>query len=406
MSKKNIPKASIYQRKSDMRWVGSISAGKNQDGSRRRIPPVYGWSKSDVEEKINILLYEIQTGQYAEKTKDTFIDYLIAYHRICSGFDAWSKNPAYPQKAKWAITTSVQYKDYIDIHFKPYFKEMKLADIRVSHMDAFYNSKLTLSRKHNVKQGKNTVEKTLPPLGINTVLKFYTFANSAFEYAIINDKIKKNPNIGTVMSTMKKTKFKPEVYTVSDFSKLLRCVSGKEEEVPIVLAAGCGLRRGEICGLRWKDIDFNNCTISVENNKVTLRPGKYIEKNPKNELSRRKIKVPNYVITVLKREYDKIQNCNDEDFVITKWKPQSLTGHFNNIISENNLKKIRFHDLRHYNATIMLQNGVSNKVAAERLGHSNVSTLTDIYQHVLTDMDDKAAELIDSSISTKLKVVK
>ena len=395
---KKAPKASIYQRSSDMKWVGSISQGKKPDGSRNRIT-IYGDSENEVSKRINIMLYEIQTEQYICPDKETLIDFLKEYHKICAGFDVWDINSKPARKSKWAQTTSNQYKEYIDVHFIPYFKKMKLIDIKTITLDTFYNHKLTTERKHDVKQGNKVVTKIVPPLGINTVLKLFTFLNAAFEYAIINEKIKKNPNIGTVMSGMKKEAFSPAIYDIHDYLKLMDCVKGKDEEIPVILAAGCGLRRGEICGLRWGDVDFENNIISIENNKVRLNPGNYIEKDPKTKKSRRKIKVPIYVTKTLMDHYIKKGNPDSTSYVITKWKPQALSDRFDNIITKNGLKKIRFHDLRHYNATVMLKSGISDRVAADRLGHSNVSTLNQIYQHVLDEMDESAADIINMSIT-------
>ncbi|OYO51433.1 hypothetical protein CG709_19740 [Lachnotalea glycerini] len=120
---------------------------------------------------------------------------------------------------------------------------------------------------------------------------------------------------------------------------------------------------------------------------------------PKNETSKRTIIAPDYVIDTLRDYYERKNNPPKLENIITRWKPQSLSEMFSNLLKKHNLDQIRLHDLRHYNAVIMLHNGISDKVAAERLGHSNVSTLREVYQHVLKEMDEEAANKINESIS-------
>lgn len=388
-------RASIYQRKSDMRWVGSISAGANPDGTRKRIPPVYGWTREEVEERINIILYEMQTGEYVSPAKDTLIEFLKDYHRVCAGHDTWDDKATRPEKAKWEETTTELYKMYIDIHFEPYFKDTKLKDIKAITLDTYYNYKLSTKREQTVKHGNKTVKKKLAPLSVNTVIKLNKFLKAAFNYAIVNDMLKKNPTDGIKLPSP--VKYVPNVYDKDKFLKLLGAVAGKEEEPPVILGAGCGLRRGEICGLSWDNIDFKNHVITVE--KTVTRFSKDVEKDPKNETSQRRVIAPDYAVDILSQHYIAKGKPNKSEKIITRWKPQSLSEMFSNLLKKYGLEHIRLHDLRHYNAVIMLRNGISDKVAAERLGHSNVSTLREVYQHVLKEMDQEAADLINNSIT-------
>lgn len=387
-------RASIYQRKSDGKWVGSISAGKKDDGSRNRIPPVYGTSKEEIEEKTNKILYEIQTGQYQKKNKDTLIEFLKEYHKICAGYDMWDKNSKPPKQSKWETTTAELYKMYIDVHFEPYFKDIKTKDIKTSTLDVFYNYKMSHTREYEVVvKGKKKI-KTVQPLSINSVNKLNKFLKSAFNYAVLNDRVHKNPTNGVKL--LSPQKYKPNIYDKDQFIKLLQSIHGQDEEIPVILGAGCGFRRGEICGLKWKNIDFETGLITVESTRVRFK--ETIEKNPKNETSSRQLKAPEYVIQTLKRYYLSKDEPDNDEYVITRWKPQSLSERFSNLLDEFNMPHIRLHDLRHYNAVAMMNKGIPDKVAAERLGHSNVATLHDIYQHVLKSVDEEAAQKINTEI--------
>ena len=158
------------------------------------------------------------------------------------------------------------------------------------------------------------------------------------------------------------------------------------------------MRRGEIFGLYWRNIDFKTGYIEVEQTSVRFK--RTIEKDPKNESSRRTFKAPEYVIAILD-EYKKRTRGKQGDKVISRWKPSTYSERFGIILERFSLPHIRLHDLRHYNAVIMCKYGVSDKVAAERLGHSQVSTLRNVYQHVLKDMDQTAADEIDAMFAKK-----
>lgn len=384
----------VYQRSSDKRWVG-VAEVKTEPGAKRNRKVVYGKSEGEVWEKVNLLAYELQTGEYVAPSKETLVGYLKSYHGVCAGYDAWDNASVRPEKAKWDETTAELYKMYIDVHFEPYFKDIKLKDIKPSTLDTFYNYKITSKRKYEVKQGKKTVTLTRNPLSINTVIKLNKFLSAAFNYAVANDLIKKNPTKGVVLDSPER--FIPTIYDKEKFLNLLEVVYGKDEEVPVILGAGCGLRRGEMCGLTWGNVDFERKVITIVKNRVRFT--KDITKDPKNEKSQREIIAPDYVIDTLQRHYYTQGRPPKSERVITRWKPQSLSKMFTKLLKKNGLEPIRLHDLRHYNATIMLKNKISDKVAAERLGHSNVSTLREVYQHVLEEMDEEAANMINESIT-------
>lgn len=365
-------KGSVYKR-SDGKWVGAVDLGKDVFGKRKR-KVVYGSTKAEVEDKVNTLLFELKTGNYIEPNKDTFISFLNDYYNV--------------NQTKWQETTKKLYKMYIDIHFEPYFKQMKLSDIKPMELDKFYNYKLT-----NV-DVKNNKTRTM---SANTVRKLNTFLKAAFNYAVANNLMTNNPACRVVLP--KKNEFKPTVYNEDQFLALLDAVSGTDDEIPILLGAGCGLRRGEIFGLRWKNIDFKNKTLTIETTCVRFK--EYTEKKPKTESSKRTITLPDYVVDVLKLYRVKSRNSLEDDKVVYKWKPNAYSERFVKLLEKHGLQRIRLHDLRHYNAVIMMKRGVPDKVAADRLGHSTVTTLRNVYQHVLKDMDQTAAVEINDMFERK-----
>jgi integrase len=361
-------------------YKGAKDNGKDAFGTRKR-KTFRGASEKEVKLKIDKYEFDKATGQYVEPNKDTLVGFLETYYRLT--------------KRNWEETTASLYRMYLDVHIKPYFKEMKLLDVKPVTLDEFYEFKMTEKRKYIRKADNAELERK--PLSINTVIKLNKFFKAAFNYAVENDLLRKNPTNGVQLG--KAIEYEPEVYDTEQFLKLYDNVYGKEEEIPIVLGAGCGLRRGEICGLRWKNIDFEHKTISID--KTQVRFNKNIEKAPKNKTSKRTISVPDYVIDALDRRLKKLGSVDENERIITKWKPGSLTDRFSNLLEEYGLPHTRLHDLRHYNATIMMRAGIPDKQAASRLGHSNVQTLRKTYQHILGDMDLEAAAKINSTMTVK-----
>jgi integrase len=176
----------------------------------------------------------------------------------------------------------------------------------------------------------------------------------------------------------------------------------------LTLALVTGMRKGELLGLHWHDIDFNTGSLQVK--RTVSRVGKFglVVSEPKSARSRRKIVLPTFVLEILKqhRAYQKILRLQ----AIPLWKegdivfsniyggyvePANLHEHFKSILKKAGLPDIRFHDLRHSAATILLEMGVHPKVVQELLGHSNISTTIDIYSHVLPSMQQEAANKLD-----------
>jgi len=369
-------KATVYQRESDKKWVAAVSNGNKSDGTRDRIVR-YGNTKKEALAKINKVLYEIQIGTYLKTNRDSFVSFLDEYHEICS--------PA------WEETTAALNMGYIKNHIEPYFKKMKLTSIKTIDLDKFYNFKLIDKREYVVQTKKGPVKKFREPLSINTVHKLNKFISASLNYAVANNLILKNPTIGIRLA--EKVSYEPEIYDTEKFKSLMAFIQGTDEEIPIVLAAGCGFRRGEICGLIWKNIDFKNKTVTIE--KTIVRYNKNITKNPKTNKSKRTLAAPDYMIQILNDYYYKKDCPGLNENIVTRWKPQSLSERFANLLKSFGLDHIRLHDLRHFNAVLMMNAGIPDKVAAERLGHSNVATLRNVYQHVLEKVDRTTADKLN-----------
>ena len=350
---------SIYKRKSDGRWVGSVSLGADENGKYKK-KTVYGNTKKEVQAKVNKIEFEINNGLYVKDTKDTLIGFLNEYIKL----KMESTKP-------WAQTTEELYKMYVRVHFEPYFKDKQLSKIKPVDIDKFYSYKLE-------------------DLDGNTVIKLHKFLNAAFNFGLKKDMVKTNPCFKADPPEFKE--YVPNVYDTNQFLKLWHYVQDKYDRVPISLGAGAGLRRGEIFGLCWRNIDFKNKMITIEQTRV--RFDKVIEKDPKTKKSARTISVPDYVIDTLRSymQEKKVVNKNERILDVT---PTWYSQRFRELLAKFGLPKTRLHDLRHFNATLMMEKGIPDRVAADRLGHTDTTMLKRVYQHTQSSADRNASNKLN-----------
>jgi integrase len=197
----------------------------------------------------------------------------------------------------------------------------------------------------------------------------------------------------------------------------IRLILDASKEAPYYVVfftkAYTGLRRSELLGLRWGDVDLEKSTLSVVQTLHQLRGGRYIFREPKSKRSRRQIALsPSLAILLwdhqLKQEHTRRllgKSLEPADLVFshpdgTPIRPNSITRAFHKIAQSLDLKGARLHDLRHAHATIMLEQGVHPKIVQERLGHSSVSTTLDIYSHVVPGLQEAAARRFEEGLES------
>jgi len=290
-------------------------------------------------------------------------------------------------KMNLSITTYNCYMRICKKYIIPLLGDIKLCDIKPIHIQNYVDDLLDLLTPQTIKVHLNI---------LNLALK------RAYRLKLIKE------NVVQFVEVPKNKKYKNEIYNAEDMKKLLEKSRETSLELPIILASGLGLRISEILGLTWNNIDFNDFTITID--KITVRDkGQVILKEPKTESSIRTISAPKEIILMLKqlkkdrlaaklrgekshRElifYDKNLNPIAQDVLSKK---------FRYFLQENNLKHIRFHDLRHSHVTMLIDAKVPIKVISERVGHSNVNTTLNIYSHALREMDQEASDKISDTL--------
>ena len=200
------------------------------------------------------------------------------------------------------------------------------------------------------------------------------------------------------------------VLTREQAAKLLQAARDDELEALFVLAVTTGMRLGELCGLRWRSVDLDRRALSVERSLTVHGQGATLTE-PKSSASRRRVSLPVIAVDALRRHREVTQTrtaSSDPEFrdlVFTRAKgrpldPRSLTTkRFGALLERAGLPHIRFHDLRHTAATLLLGEGESPKVVSSMLGHASIGITLDLYSHVSDAMTDRASATMDRLFS-------
>lgn len=303
------------------------------------------------------------------------------------------------------VDTYCGYASNIEKCIAPYFraKKITLGELRALDIQEFYTYCQTVRRVSN-----------------NTIIHYHANLSKALKYALKKDMIDVNP-------MFKVDRPKPEdhigkYYTAEELDLLFRAVRGDGVEFAVLMASFYGLRLSEIMGLRWQSIDFANNTISIDHTVVpAYKDGKCItiaKDRAKNKSSCRSLPlVPQYreLLLEMKAHQEECKalcgNCwMGSEYVYVndigdKVKYGYVSQHFALVLKKNGLRKIKFHELRHSCASLLLKIGVSMKDIQEWLGHSNYNTTANIYAHLDTTSKSETgltmAGKIDISASLK-----
>lgn len=324
---------------------------------------------------------KIRTGEYSDHANLTVEQFLVLWLKNYASKNVRSSTY---QTYVWSVNKAI-----------PAIGSIQLAKLKPSHIQTFYTEQLDTG------------------LSGTSVRYFHSTLKQAFKHAVKWQLLIKNPCESTEPPS--KNKSTAQSLNAEQVVKLIEGSVGTKLYIPILLAVTCGLRRGEVCGLRWQDFNFNTKDIYIRNS-LDWEDSKLTLRTVKTSHSERAIKLGNKTFSALKKhhtEQTKIRlqwagSYNNQDFVITwtdgrPFSPDYLQKEYKKLLVKLKLPPIRFHDLRHTHATLLLQEGVPVKVVSERLGHSSTSFTQDIYSHVLPNMQQSAANAFDNLMKAKKK---
>jgi len=278
----------------------------------------------------------------------------------------------------------------------------------VKRIDIIGNNKANKLSRPQVQAWINSLAETLSPKSIKNTL---SFLHAAYEWSIDMDILKSNPCDHVRKPKLQKKE--AQSYSEAEVKTLLDAMGVMPEEdvnykAAIMLALLCGLRRGEICGLNWEDVDLLKSRLKiVRTRNLDVKVGIYID-TPKTEKSVRQLTMPKELTDVLKdlKEYQEVAASYyavDSDAVIRSstgapiW-PNSLGSWISDYEEKIGLPRIGMHGLRHTNASMMVNANLDVAKVSRRLGHSNISTTLNIYTHLFEADDKQIADDISSEI--------
>jgi integrase len=390
----------IYQRK-DGRWeaAGYVLAPGN---TRKRVR-VYGATRKEALAKLTEKIAASNLGlpvAAADSTVSTYLTY-------------WLNGVAVHQVRE---NTHTRYAACVRLHLSPGLGAKKLARLTARDVRTFLD-RLRVACQCCA-QGRDTdrrcccaigrcCNKRLSPL---TVTYVHSVLKSALEHAVREDDLPRNVARNVKTPAPRPRRFKP--FTASEARQFLHAASSDRLYALYELALRTGLRKGELLGLHWDDLDLNTGTAAIHRSLQRTRTGGLTVLHTKTRASERRIVLPTECVNSLKTYRG--QQEETRRTAKTGWsgnglvfttptggplEPANLTRSFSRLLNDAGLRRIRFHDLRHSTATLLLEQGVDLVVIKELLGHAHIGVTAGVYAHVRLRLQRQAIDTLGSMLA-------
>lgn len=353
--------------------------------------------------RAQINIHGTRLSQTAETKKDCQRWLRTVVNKDEMGFDFNKSKVMYDEFIRnWLISakpslqprTWSQYNQLARDHIIPYLGKIKMIELTAGQIQSLYDRRL----QHGV--------------GPRTVQLVHAVIHRSLNHAVKIGVLSRNPDDATIPPKPKK---KEMAFFDEDQVQLFLIVAQANQPrfFPLYrLAVTTGMRQGELLGLKWDDVDWVRRDIHVRRQVRTLPSGGLELAIPKTMAGKRKITIDVETLNILKthqrlqiqRAYDKGSSWNENNLVFPNtvgnpmWS-QRIISAFMKILNDAGLPKIRFHDLRHTAASLMLNNGIPVLAVSQRLGHARPSITLDIYGHLIPSQQEAAAELISSLVT-------
>lgn len=353
---------------------------RTADGKRRQKTVTIRGTKKDAERELRQIEYELQNGTHIEPSHLT----------VESFFSQWLETAENIVARK----THQEYEGIVRNHIIPQLGGVLLSALSPLDIEGYCIEQLRSGRL----DGRGG-------LSAQTVLHHHRLLHRALQQAVSWRLISNNPVDGVNPPRVEKQEMM--VLDEQQTVLLLEYAKGNRLSVPILLAVTTGMRRGEILGLRWEDLDLGKSTLAIRRSLEQVKEGLHF-KPPKNGHGRL-VQVPQVTVEALRRHrieqaerrlqlgpdyHNKGLICPRQDG--TPWPPSNLSKCFCEFIQQHpELPKICFHGLRHGYATLSLGRGIHPKIVSEGLGHSGIGITLDLYSHATPAMRSEAASIFD-----------
>ena len=382
---KKASKGSVREFKKGL-YQGRVLLGYDPKTGKEIRPVVYGKSEREAWRKLDQIIARHENGQALKDSKIKFGDWLAL----------WLENHV---KVRSRLTTWENYKWVADTHIIPEVGTVPIKNLRPHHLQELYRQKFESGRGD--KKGG---------LSARTIQLIHRICHAALEQAVREDLIIKN--VARVVSLPKRQRKEIRPMTEEQVKIFLQANKDEPMFAAFFLLVSTGMRRGEVLGLRWSDLDLDKKTVYVQRSWVKSQTQSAKFSEPKTAMSRRVIPLTAEAVEVLLRHLDKqniIKKENadedkkyiDQDLVFCRSDgdplyPGTLNTYLGKALKKAGLPKFRMHDIRHTFASLMIARGVPIKVVQELLGHTTIQMTLDTYTHVLPGMKEDAMDRLQT----------
>ena len=371
-------------------WQLKFDLGRDARGKRITRLVTFRGTKREAQAELNRLLNRRNEGTYVDPTKMSVAEYLEHWLTV-------------DIERRVARKTAARHRGIVQHNIIPRIGAMPLRKLTAVHIEAL-EAELQREGRQRHRDSRGAA------LSAQTVLHVHRTLSQALEHAVKTEVLFRNPALQVRPPRPPGREIK--ILTKPEIAQVLRACEGRGLYLPVLIAVTTGIRRGELFGLRWSDIDLRAARLTV-NQSLELVKGKPAFKAPKTKGSRRTITLP--VLTVQALKAHKTEQVAQHlrlglgkpELVFTRadGSPVSLdyvTRTFGEIISGIGVTPITFHGLRHTHISHQLMDGVHVKVVSERAGHASVSITLSVYATFLPNLQDKAAEGMDQWLRHEL----
>lgn len=366
-------------------WYVLFDLGKDPVTGKRKQKKKRGFKRQgDAQKYLTEQLNAINKGTYFEPKDIKFGEYL----------DYWIENHAKPNTA---VRTLEGYNYIVQQHLKPTLGNVKIAHLLPSHLQEYYSQKLADEEQN--KKG----------LSAQSVKHHHRLIHKALKDAVKWQFIGRN--VAEAVTPPKVKKVEMKIWNAEQVKIFLNAAKESVYYPVYLTAIHTGMRRGEVLGLRWQDVDFDDDKIYVRQALQEVKKVGLTFKEPKSGKSR-SITIPAFLKKELKKVYKQnLENklsfgqlYNDFDLIFSQKngkpiQPTELARNYRKCVEKSCLPYIRFHDLRHTHATILFKLGEHPKQVSERLGHSTIGITLDTYTHMLPSMQKETALKLEELFS-------
>ena len=374
MPKKRANGEGNIRKRKDGRWEGRYTAGYDPETGKRIIRNVLGKTQAEVKEKL---------AQAQQETAGLDVggseDYTVATW-LRSWYELYAKPNVRP-------ATADRYHLIIETYTIPRIGKIKLKKLTSRDLQKMYKNLMEHGRV-NTKSGHGN-----PGLSSTTVRSVHLMLHSAFERAVKERLIPRNPTDDCIAPKVQKVEMK--TLRPEHLKSYLEAADARGVLPMFYLELVSGLRKGELVALLWDDLDIQNRTISVSKQYIKNPSGKLTLSRPKTETSVRRVSIPQEAVDLLIQEHEKHPGSPymfPSRTTGEMYYPDSVVKLHEMILKDAGLEHIRFHDLRHTFATLALQNGVDIKTVSSMLGHYDAGFTLRTYTHATRQMQNQAAE--------------